>query len=279
MSGTITHEWNGTVLTVTSDSGTTSCDLKGEKGDTGIRGAQGVAGEQYKPQYGIDYFTDSEKEEFIGEVENHIDTNKDALFMDEVKSYAAPSGYGLGNYGATVNSPNDAVMSGFYRAPAPTEIASSGYMFGVVFANSANWVTQIWQHMGSLIRRNLSSGVWEDYEYINPPMKPDKEYRTTERHNGKPVYKKTISYTFTESIAPNTYVDVTIPTGITNFNEIVRGNAVVNKNSLLPYWGVGRGTIGLIKCNGTNATIRYCNQNVISGETVVISLAYTKTTD
>lgn len=44
MSGTITHSWNGTVLTVTSDSGTSSADLKGEKGDTGIRGPQGLAG-------------------------------------------------------------------------------------------------------------------------------------------------------------------------------------------------------------------------------------------
>lgn len=44
MSGTITHSWNGTILTVTSDSGTSSADLKGEKGDTGIRGAQGAEG-------------------------------------------------------------------------------------------------------------------------------------------------------------------------------------------------------------------------------------------
>ena len=44
MSGTITHSWNGTVLTVTSDSGTSSADLKGAKGDTGIRGAQGAEG-------------------------------------------------------------------------------------------------------------------------------------------------------------------------------------------------------------------------------------------
>lgn len=30
----ITHSWNGTVLTITSDSGTSSVDLKGDKGDT-----------------------------------------------------------------------------------------------------------------------------------------------------------------------------------------------------------------------------------------------------
>lgn len=36
----ISHSWNGTVLTITSDSGTSSADLKG---DMGIRGPQGPA--------------------------------------------------------------------------------------------------------------------------------------------------------------------------------------------------------------------------------------------
>ena len=44
MAGTITHSWNGTILTITSDSGTTAMDLKGEKGDTGARGARGLPG-------------------------------------------------------------------------------------------------------------------------------------------------------------------------------------------------------------------------------------------
>lgn len=39
--GNIYHEWNGTVLTVTSDSGTSSADLKG---DMGVRGPQGIPG-------------------------------------------------------------------------------------------------------------------------------------------------------------------------------------------------------------------------------------------
>ena len=46
MSG-INHEWNGTILTVTSDSGTSAADLKGPKGDTGPRGPQGPAGVIY----------------------------------------------------------------------------------------------------------------------------------------------------------------------------------------------------------------------------------------
>lgn len=63
MSG-IYHEWNGTVLTITSDSGTSSADLKG---DDGCRGPQGPGGGQYFPEKGKDYMTPEEIEE-IAEV-------------------------------------------------------------------------------------------------------------------------------------------------------------------------------------------------------------------
>jgi hypothetical protein len=45
MAGQIFHQWNGTVLTITSDSGTSSMDLAGPKGDMGVRGPQGPAGD------------------------------------------------------------------------------------------------------------------------------------------------------------------------------------------------------------------------------------------
>lgn len=41
----ISHYWDGTILTITSDSGTSACDLKGEKGDIGARGPQGLPGD------------------------------------------------------------------------------------------------------------------------------------------------------------------------------------------------------------------------------------------
>lgn len=46
-----THVWNGTTLTVTSASGTSSADLKGEKGDM--------------PVNGVDYNTDADKAEMV----------------------------------------------------------------------------------------------------------------------------------------------------------------------------------------------------------------------
>lgn len=50
MSGEIKHAWNGSILTVISDSGASSADLIGPKGDTGPRGPQGPAGIIYDEQ-------------------------------------------------------------------------------------------------------------------------------------------------------------------------------------------------------------------------------------
>ena len=59
-----THEWDGTVLSITSASGTTSADLKGEPGKDGADG--------YTPQKGVDYWTDTDKQEIAEEVKEQI---------------------------------------------------------------------------------------------------------------------------------------------------------------------------------------------------------------
>lgn len=41
-----------------------------------------------------------------------------------------------------------------------------------------------------LLIRVKVNGVWQPFEWINPPMQPGVEYRTTERRNGWVVYKK-----------------------------------------------------------------------------------------
>lgn len=63
--GNIYHEWNGTILTVTSDSGTSSSDLRGAKGDMGVRGAQGAKGDAH---FTFEDLTQDQKEEIRGEV-------------------------------------------------------------------------------------------------------------------------------------------------------------------------------------------------------------------
>lgn len=100
-----THSWNGTTLTITSASGTSSANLKGEKGDTGSNGSNGkdgvsvthswsgttlritsasgtssanLKGEKgdngYTPVKGTDYFTNADKQELVTSVINSLPT-------------------------------------------------------------------------------------------------------------------------------------------------------------------------------------------------------------
>ena len=42
--------------------------------------------------------------------------------------------------------------------------------------------------------RTVYNYAWDPWEYVNPPMIPGKEYRTTERYNGKPVYVQLFNF-------------------------------------------------------------------------------------
>lgn len=72
----ISHSWNGTVLTITSDSGTSSADLKG---DIGIRGPQGVAGSIDTSRY----YTKDETETFVNDA---IEYNRPNLSLLATKA-------------------------------------------------------------------------------------------------------------------------------------------------------------------------------------------------
>lgn len=147
----ISHSWNGTVLTITSDSGTSSADLKG---DVGIRGPQGPVGDQYKPQYGLDYFTEAEKDDFLAEIDEHIEANKDELFMGEVRSYVDQTtvnaeyvGEYVNNYVRenTVNAPYvesyvaaNAVNEEYVKSYVGENAVNADYVTGYVADNTVN---------------------------------------------------------------------------------------------------------------------------------------------
>ncbi len=87
----VTHKWNGTVLEVTSASGTSSADLKGEKGNAG-----------YTPVKGTDYYTDADKTEFESYIASELAkrgqvkpefANSTEECADTSKMYVLPDGY------------------------------------------------------------------------------------------------------------------------------------------------------------------------------------------
>lgn len=68
----VTHEWDGATLIVTSASGTSSADLKGEKGDSGVYVGSGEMPEGYDVQIdpngeAEEYCTKKEMESYINE--------------------------------------------------------------------------------------------------------------------------------------------------------------------------------------------------------------------
>ena len=117
MAGEIKHKWNGTILTITSDSGTSSMDLKGRQGDDGIRGPQGPAG-LILDEYGDIVFEGLATERYVDEkiedieVEATVDLSN-YYTRDEIDATIAElqlSGGGGGGGGGG-GSTNNAVMT------------------------------------------------------------------------------------------------------------------------------------------------------------------------
>lgn len=111
----------------------------------------------------------------------------------------APAGYGLGTYTNEVpeNDLNKATACGWYAFTNSSKNRPFDYGSVMVTNRYGNQVTQIafnpqMAGCGEICIRHLYND-WTEWEYINPPMKVDVEYRTTERFMDKPVYTKLVN--------------------------------------------------------------------------------------
>lgn len=117
---------------------------------------------------------------------------------------SAPAGYGLGETGGkTVTDVNAAICPGFYamsghdavNVPESCEIFKYGTLLVEARSNTEHQYTDIYQTFrygtATATRLSVTSGAdWTEWEWINPPMVPGVEYRTTNRFNRKTVYTK-----------------------------------------------------------------------------------------
>ena len=111
---------------------------------------------------------------------------------------AAPSGYGLGDRSAATKAWGGIWQNGFFRESIGSP--DGGAWYGIVCKNYSGIQAQIAFKgvsqgipMVMAIRQNNKSSAldaFEPWEYVNPPMELEVEYRTTERFLGKPVYTK-----------------------------------------------------------------------------------------
>ena len=111
----------------------------------------------------------------------------------------APAGFGLGGNGTLVEISSIAELdslsnNGWYGIHSSNELTLGGFSFTAcvleISSLSETYGWQIIRFLGknSTLIRNKNNGVWDEWEWDNPPMELGKEYRTTERLNGKPVY-------------------------------------------------------------------------------------------
>lgn len=205
----ITHKWNGTVLTITSDSGTSSADLKGEKGDDGARGAQGSVCD-------------------VAVMANYV--------KDYVAANAAPKGYGYGGSVPYVsvadmwtdtayNTALDGLLSGMNDGEAKQiriPYIDGTTTYGNVFKTTNDYATVVCYGYGTngiIARKTKYNGYWHSWEWENPPLITGTAYRTTERYNGAAVYQKLV---YIANLPNNSSknIDSVIESGITHLVDL-----------------------------------------------------------
>lgn len=170
---------------------------------------------------------------------------------------AAPGSYGWGETKTSYNPPNgdpDNVDRTCVFSVSQGNLPAAGIWRGVAHLNSdvAGQMTIrafTGSAVGCICTRAKIDGAWQPWEWVNPPMHLGVEYRTTDRYNGKPVYRKLISYSTTADISGNT--EIKIPHNITNWDSGAAKVQGRTNSYLLPYIkSDGSTTIPLFEADG-----------------------------
>lgn len=108
-------------------------------------------------------------------------------------------GLGLGAGGKNTTDLNDETTGGWYSFGSGCAHAPFSYGVVLVLKRFSDDVVQIafdtyraGNSAGEICVRRYTNN-WQPWEYLNPPMRAATEYRTVERHLGKPVYAKLVN--------------------------------------------------------------------------------------
>lgn len=127
-------------------------------------------------------------------------------------------------------------------------------------------------------RVKTTSGEWQPWEFVYPPMVIGNEYRTTERYLGKPVYVQLIDFGYGPNNS-NAHVTKTIE----NIDTIVRWSGTASDGTAFPFanhmYSPAHVLDGIVY-KGSNALHidLYTNENK-SKVNLYVSVFYTKSSD
>lgn len=134
-------------------------------------------------------------------------------------------------------------------------------------------IVQIDEDSGCIFR-NIESAYGEEpeKEWLNPPMELGVEYRTYERWNGMPVYRKLISYVFS---SVHTSTRNAVPHGIENL-DIVHRCVAHTYGNIFPYvWGGKSSAVS--NYDSENIYLLVTGINWAESRTWYFDIYYTKT--
>ena len=198
---------------------------------------------------------------------------------------AAPGGYGLGDIaGVAISSTveeglNTATQNGWYYFGGtgdienrPSLIPDSGY--GYLLVSSRDQQTKLQVFMSEVNNyiavRKLEAGVWQPWEYVNPPMQLGVEYRTTERYLGKPVYCKLVNF----GALPNATRKL-VKHNIPNVSSVISVYGSAQDQAI----GVGAFSMGVTGINADNTSVAFWTSADLSNYSAYVAMKYTKITD
>ena len=203
----------------------------------------------------------------------------------------APAGYGLGMERATTLTTQAQVdalrafgVHEYYGSESACEGIPNITQGSILTIPTMYGVTQFFfvRYLGGVIggcylKRmsyvEVTSG-WNPWEWVNPPMVPDVEYRTTERYNGKPVYVKLIDF----GTLPNTsYKNVLFYSNDTSRPISVVGQCGTDYNSLNMSIPSSSNGVDIFAVNYSQ--IRAITTHDASGQYARVLVKYWKTTD
>ena len=205
--------------------------------------------------------------------------------LDTALQNKAPAGYGLGGQSKFISSSddlNDAVYDGWYcfeappiNAPLLDGVNAIGYSSMLVSNRIPSlYVTQeifcynSWEAHNCVLRRCRINGEWKPWEWVDPPMIPGIEYRTTERWNGAPVYAQL----FDCSPLPNATTKVFPVEG--NYADNI--SVVVDYGGMSTYYGQSLQNKGFVSLNVTQSKISITTEVDYSAGNAYVWVKYVK---
>ena len=177
--------------------------------------------------------------------------------IDTLLAGKAPAGYGLGETLPTADA-NEYSGTGFFNSVVNSPTAPQRWTILQIHLVLGNVVRkdQLAFRAGSTfteiaVRKYTNEDGFTPWEWLNPPMKPGVEYRTTERRNGLPVYTQ---FKNLGKIVNGAYGDISV----TNLDSVVGYEA---------FW-VNR-PLPIIKNSSlTDAETQYLNVYVLNANTI-----------